>query len=468
MSTARTATLPVVLEHRAVTVYQLRTPELGDSSYIVSSGDEAAVVDAQRDFDRCETALDSLDVRLVAVLETHVHNDYVTGGPELARRRSASYFVPRDSGYGDGQAIFEGDQIEVGHIHLRPLFTPGHTPHHLSYEIAFEDEVLGVLSGGSLLVGSIGRSDLISPDLTESLTRQQYRSAAKIGELPDPAVVGPTHGAGSFCTSSPAADETWTTVGKEKLRNPAFLIRDEDEFVRRQLAGLGPYPAYYAQMGPINRSGSRPWRLGRLEELKPERIPQLTAEGVQIVDIRPRREFAEEHLLGAVNIELDGPFSAYLGWMFPWGTRFVLVAGTESEAQEAARQAARIGIDTIEGWLNAGNWKVAELKLGSYRSIDMDTLQAELSTPGERRILDVRQASEREAGHIPASLHVPIQELPARKLELASLPGTIYVHCASGYRAAIACALLEGAGADVVHVDGGFQDWAEKGHPVAR
>ena len=450
-----------VLEHLAVTVYQLRTPELGDSTYIVSSADEAAVVDVQRDVDRCEAALDALGVRLVAVLETHVHNDYVTGGPELARRRSASYIVPRDSGYLGGQAIFEGDAIEVGRIRVRPLFTPGHTPHHLSYEIALGEEVLAVLSGGSVLVGAVGRSDLISPDLTESLTREQYRSAAKIGELPEPAVIGPTHGAGSFCTSSPAADETWTTVGREKERNPAFLIRDEDEFVRRQLAGLGAYPAYYAQMGPINRSGSRPWPSADLEDLASGALPDLIANGVVAVDIRPRLEFAAEHLPGSVNIELDGPFSAYLGWIFPWNSRFIFVSSTKQMAVEAARQAARIGIDNVEGWVRADGWREAAVTTASYRSIGIEDLKDELAGSGEWRVLDVRQESER-AAQIPGSLHIPIQDLRARAPELASRPGTTFVHCASGYRAAIASGLLEASGVDVVHVNGSFQEWLDR------
>ncbi|GAC1658271.1 MAG: MBL fold metallo-hydrolase [Candidatus Dormibacteraceae bacterium] len=459
MNQVRSNPTEIVLAHQAVTVHQLRTTELGDSTYIVASGQEAAVIDAQRDVERCESALDAIGKRLVAVLETHVHNDYVTGGPELARRRSASYLVPRDSGFEGGQIVFEGDEVRVGRVRLRPLFTPGHTPHHLSYEIAFDEDVLGVLSGGSVLVGAVGRSDLIAADLTEDLTRLQYRSAAKIGELPEPAVIGPTHGAGSFCTSSPPSDETWTTVGREKARNPAFLIRDEDEFVRRQLAGLGPYPAYYAEMGAINRSGSRPWPAAPLEELAPERLPSMMREGVAAVDIRPRLEFAHEHLRGAVNVELDGPFSAYLGWMFPWGTRFVLVASSEREAQAAAAQAARIGIDSVVGWVNALAWKAAGLPVASYRSIAMQSLKAELSGPGERRVLDVRQALEWSLGHVPGAIHVNIQDLPAKARELAADPGITYVHCASGYRAAIAGSLLERAGGNVVHVNGGFDDW---------
>ena len=460
MITTRTPTLKTVLDHPKARVYQLRTDELGDSTYIIVSGDQAAVVDAQRDVDRCESAIVSLGVRLVAVLETHVHNDYLSGGRELAGRASASYLIPRDSGYESGRAVFEGDEIEVGGIRLRPLFTPGHTPHHLSYEIALGDEVLGLLSGGSVLVGAVGRSDLISPELTESLTRQQYRSAAKIAELPDPAVIGPTHGAGSFCTSSPASDETWTTVAKEKDRNPAFLIDDEDEFVRRQLGGLAPYPAYYAQMAPINRSGPRPWRPAPLHEVAPDRLSGLIAGGAVMVDVRPRAHFAREHLAGSINVELDGPFSAYLGWIFDWGSKFIVIASTEQEAQEAARQAARIGIDRIEGWVKAGGWAPGAVGLSSYPSITMAEFKNEQSGAGEQRVLDVRQDSEWSAGHLPGALHVPIQHLPAQAPELAAQPGTTYVHCASGYRAAIAASLLKAAGADVVHINGSFQDLA--------
>lgn len=447
----------VVLRHQSVTVHQLRTPELGDSTYIVTSGNEAAVIDPQRDVERCEALLDALGARLTAVLETHVHNDYVSGGPDLARRRSADYLVPRDSDCEGGRSVYEGDQIALGAVALRPLFTPGHTPHHLSYEIAAGGEVLAVLSGGSVLVGAVGRSDLISPDRTVELTRQQYRSAAKIGELPGPAVIGPTHGAGSFCTSSPASDATWTTVALEKERNPAFLILEEDEFVRRQLSGLGPYPAYYSQMAGINRSGARPWPPVAPEEFPAARLAESMKEpDLVVVDLRPRLDFARQHLAGAVNVELEGPFSAYLGWVFPWGTRFLLISSSQAEAQQAATQAARIGIDGVVGWSRPAGWAAAGLAVASYDSIPISELGPRLSRAGAQRVLDVRQASERETAMIPDSLHVPVQEIRAQAPALAAWEGTTFVHCASGYRAAIATSVLQAAGAEVVHVDGGL------------
>jgi len=184
------------------------------------------------------------------------------------------------------------DALARSAIRLRPLFTPGHTPHHLSYEIIVGSSILSVLSGGSLLVGAVGRTDLISPEQTEALTRQQYRSAHKIGSLPEPVVVGPTHGGGSFCTSSPASDETWTTVGQEKRRNPALLAADEASFIRQQLEGLGPYPAYYAEMGPINRDGSRPWPGRPLEPLSAARVQELVAGDRERRDVLARGEAA--------------------------------------------------------------------------------------------------------------------------------------------------------------------------------
>lgn len=472
---ARTTSVPVeaMLEDPAVpvAVYQLRTAELGDSTYLVVCGDEAAVVDPQRDVERCTVALRELGVRLTAVLETHIHNDYLTGGPELARAHGAAYVVPDDAGYvGEHRAAREGDEFAVGTVTLRPLFTPGHTPHHLSYEIVAGGQAVAVLSGGCVLVGAMGRTDLVSPELTEPLAHAQYHSARRIGALPDPTTVGPTHGAGSFCTSSAAAGETWTTVGRERGRNPAFLAAGEEDFVRRQLSGLSPHPAYYAEMGPINRAGSRPWPARPLEVLQAGTVRDRMRRGVSVVDTRERHEFAAGHVPGSVNIELDGSFSAYLGWLFPFGTRFLLISTTPEEVDEASTQAFRIGIDTIDGRLANGidGWRDAGLELAAYPSIGMGDLGEDVVGSPDTRVLDVRQDAEWLAGHVPGADHVPIQDVPERARELAGDARTTYVHCASGFRSAMAASLLDAAGAAVVHVDGLFETWARAGHPVER
>jgi hydroxyacylglutathione hydrolase len=447
-------------------VTQIETPGLGDNSYVVRVGDEVAVVDPQRDLDRIETAMG--DGRLVAVLETHVHNDYVSGGPALARRHGAVYAVPAEAGYRtEHRPLAEGDEIAVGGLRLRALRTPGHTPHHTSYLLVDGDAVLAVFSGGCVMVGACGRTDLVSPDLTEELTRAQYRSAARIGALADPTTIAPTHGAGSFCAASAAASETWTTVGRERTRNPAFLAAGEDDFVRGQLSGLLAYPAYYAHMAELNRGGPDGWAPAPPADLDPEEVERRVAGGAVLVDGRSRHAFAAGHVPGSVNIELDPSFSTYIGWLFPFRSRLVLVLAPGQDAVEAVRQCARIGIETVEGVLAGGvdAWTASGRRLESYPVTDVDGMEAARHDGGVRT-LDVRQPLEWADGHVPGATHIHVADLPARVGELDGVKEPIYVYCRTGHRAAMAASLLAGGGLDAVLVDGGFPDWAERGYPV--
>jgi hydroxyacylglutathione hydrolase len=448
-----------------VEIVQFQTPGLGDNSYLLRSGDEAAIVDPQRDLDRFRQALAERAVRLVAVVETHVHNDYVSGGPALAREHGATYVVPAEAGYElEHRGVRDGDELRVGSVRLRALHTPGHTPHHLTYEVVEGADVRAVFSGGSVLVGACGRTDLVAPEMTESLTRQQYRSAQRIGRLPAPAAIAPTHGAGSFCSASAALSETWTTVEKERLRNPAYLARDEEEFVRDQLAGLLAYPDYYAQMAPINRRGATEWEPSAPPRIGPDEVERLVADGAVLVDGRPRHVFAAGHIGGAVNVELDPQLGTYLGWLYPFGTRFVLVVGPEQDAGEAARQMARIGLETIAGVIGVEEWRDSGQRLQSSGIVDVDGLRRALERGGVR-VLDVRQDLEWRDGHIPGARHIHIPDLPGRAGELAG-EEPVYVYCRSGHRATMGASILAAAGIPAVAVDGGFPDWRERGYPV--
>jgi hydroxyacylglutathione hydrolase len=448
-------------------IHQLSTPGLGDHSYLVDSAGEAAVVDPQRDLDRYLAAIEELGVRVVAVLETHCHNDYVSGGPALADRLGCRYLVPAGAGYTlEREELAGGDQIEVGRVRLRALFTPGHTPHHLSYEVVEEGRVQAVLTGGSVLVGACGRTDLISPEQTEGLTRLQYRSILRIGANPDPTPIGPTHGAGSFCSVSAVAVETWTTVGMEKTRNPAFLAPDEAAFVREQLASLSPYPTYYHRMADLNRHGADAWQPGPPSRLTPAALELLQRQGVVVVDTRLRRDFAREHVPGSINVELDDEFGTYLGWLWPEGTRFALVLAQDQDPQEPARQCARVGIETIEGQLEGGieSWRREGRPVTAYQVTDMEGLRDALQS-GAGRALDVRQDDEWREGRVPGAAHVHVSELPGRTAEVAG-ETPVYVYCRSGHRAAMGASLLDAAGVPVLLIDGGFPDWRERGYPV--
>ena len=458
-STAATVRVDAPLLSDGVEIVQFQTAGLGDSSYLLRSGGEAAVIDPQRDIDRFRQALRGL--RVVAVVETHVHNDYVSGGPALAREFGAAYVVPTGAGYElEHRAVGDGDEVQVGAVRLRALHTPGHTAHHMSYAVVEGDGVRAVFSGGSVLVGACGRTDLISPELTESLTRDQYRSAQRIGALPPPAAIGPTHGAGSFCAASAPSDDTWTTVAREKTRNPAYLAESEDDFVRQQLAGLPDY----REMAPINRCGAPAWEPAAPERLGADRVDELVAAGAVVVDGRPRQAFAAAHLPGSVNNELDSDFATYLGWLYPFGTRFVLVLDASQDALEAVRQAARIGIETIAGVTDVETWRAAGRAVATGEMVDVDALRAAMARNGAR-VLDVRQEQEWRDGHVPGTAHIHVADLPGRTAEMRGTT-PVYTYCRSGRRAAMAASILEAAGIPAVAVDGGFDDWRAHGHPV--
>lgn len=464
-----------VMAYANVRIHQISTPALGDQSYLVASQGEAAIVDPQRDIDRYLAAIDHLAVRVVAVAETHVHNDYVSGGPALARRLGCPYVVPAGAGYTLARReVGEGDEIPVGGAILRALFTPGHTPHHLSYQVVRAGRVEAILTGGCVLVGACGRTDLIDPDQTEWLTHLQFRSARRIGTAPDPTVLGPTHGAGSFCAAPGTSEETWTTVGEEKLRNPAFLAPDEERFVRRQMDGFGAYPAYYQRMAAINREGEEGWVPVAPRPLGPAEADRLRREGARVVDARPRRVFAPRHIPGSINVELDDEFGTYLGWLWPAGTRFVLVLAADQDPIEPSRQAARVGIETIEGVLDGGidAWQRAGMPVAAYGVASVEELHDALAPDREERrprALDVRQDAEWAEGRVPGAIHIHIADLPGRTAEVEPPAGDdapVYVYCRSGRRASMGASLLDAAGVRAILVDGGFPDWQERGYPV--
>ncbi|MFZ0325257.1 MAG: MBL fold metallo-hydrolase, partial [Actinomycetes bacterium] len=253
-------------------VLVIDTPGLGDRSYVVHDGRYALVVDPQRDIDRVEHLLAEHGLRLTHVVETHIHNDYVSGGLVLAARHDAAYVVPGgvEVDYACTQ-VDDGDTFEVGDLVVRVLHTPGHTPHHMSYAVSREGHPGAVFTGGSMLYGAVGRPDLIGPDATVGLAHDQWHSVRRIAaELEEPTHVYPTHGFGSFCAAT-QNEGVRGTIADEQVSNPA-LTQDEEAFVESMLAALDVFPAYYVHMGPTNAAGPRPVDLSLPEPVGPDRI----------------------------------------------------------------------------------------------------------------------------------------------------------------------------------------------------
>lgn len=433
----------------------ITTEELGDRSYLVFSGEDAVVIDPQRDIDRVENLLSDRGLRLALVVETHIHNDYVTGGYTLAERHGARYAVnAADAVTFDRLAISDGDVLEAGSLRVRVLATPGHTDTHLAYAVTdtgAPEQPPAVFTGGSLLYGSVGRTDLVDVARTDELTRAQFHSARKLAAaLPDAAPVFPTHGFGSFCSSGSATGGQDSTIGLEKLRNDALTEADEQAFVDRLVANLTAYPAYYAHMGPLNRSGPAVPQLTMPEAVEPAELGKRLAAGEWVIDLRERVAYAADHLTGSISIELGTQFSTYLGWLAPWDAPLTLIAASAEDVTAAQRQLIRIGIDTLAGAATADLDALAgpSTDRASYPVAvfeDLNTLaQGDV-------VLDVRRDDERATGHLPGSVHIPLHSLLPRLSEIPD--ARLWVHCATGFRAAVAASLLDRAGFDVVYVN---------------
>lgn len=447
-----------------VEIVAIATSELGNRSYVVTDGSSAVVIDPPRDIDRVTAVLDERRLGLTYVLESHIHNDYVTGGLELSRRTGATYIIAaaEDVAF-DRFPIRDGDEVTSGRMTFRALHTPGHTPQHHSYVLSDGARPVAVFTGGSLLYGTVGRTDLVDERLTERLTRAQFRSVRRLAEqLPAGVTVYPTHGFGSFCASTTSTDADTSTIGDERRGNIGLITEDEDSFVAEVTGGLGAYPRYYAHMGAINRAGPPTLDLSPARELTPEAIRQRIDAGDWIVDVRDRTAFAERHLAGTTNFELADKLATYVGWTVPWGAPLTLVGDSADQVTRAQRMVARIGIDRPAGQATGGPARFAAGgDIRSYEVADFAALVTALDA-GDAQVLDVRRDEEFNDGHIRGAQHIPLHDLESRLHEVPD-DVTSWVHCASGYRAAIAASLLDRAGKPVVLVDDDWDQAADAG-----
>jgi hydroxyacylglutathione hydrolase len=442
-----------------VTIVSIETPTLGDRSYVMHDGHVGFVVDPQRDIDRVLAVLNDAGVRLTHVFETHIHNDYVTGGLALAQRTGAAYLVnAEDEVSFDRSPVRDGETVEVGRMKVRAVSTPGHTFTHLSYAVADDTgEHVGVFSGGSLLFGSTGRPDLLGPEHTDALVRQQHASAHKLAQmLPDEAGVFPTHGFGSFCSSA-QSDATESTIAREKQSNPV-LTQDEEDYVRDLLDGLGAYPAYYAHMSPRNAEGPSEPDLSAPSEADPKELRRRIATGEWVVDLRTRTAFAAGHAPGSLNFGLDGAFATYLGWLITWGVPVTLLGESPEDVAEAQRELVRIGIDRPAAQATGGPEAWTDGELASFPTGTFSDLE-QVRRHRPVVVLDVRREEEYASARIEGAVNIPIHELPQRVDEAPE--GELWVHCAGGYRASIAASVLDAAGRKLVAIDDSFAN-AEK------
>ncbi|MFE7270353.1 rhodanese-like domain-containing protein [Streptomyces sp. NPDC057623] len=428
---------------------------LGNSAYLVDLGEgRALAVDVSRDLRalRAEAGRRGLTVAYAA--DTHLHADFLTGALQLAADDGATVLASAAGRRAfEHRGLADGDEVDLGGLTLRALATPGHTDEHLSFLLLDGARELGVFTGGSLIVGSAARTDLLGADRAEELARAQYRSLRCLARLPDFTAVWPTHGAGSFCSAPPGAERT-TTIGAEKRANDLLRAPDEDSFVRRLVGGLGSYPAYFDRLAEVNRRG--PVVLAAAPPLPPlstADVRRLLGEGARIVDVRRVEDFAAGHIPGALSVQLRGQFATWLGWLLPDDTPLVLVTAPGQDLAELTWQALKIGYERLSGHLTMDAWTAAG---GERETVDVVTPDR---VGDDRPVLDVRQRSEWEAGHIPGAVDIELGTLAAHP---DSAPPSPLVHCSRGVRAMTAASLLQRTGDhDVTVLEGGPDDWAE-------
>lgn len=434
-------------------VIHIDTTSLGDRSYIAHDGSSALVVDPQRDIDRITSVLDSEGIKLAAVVETHMHNDYISGGLQLSREFSVPYIINEaDAVSYDRFAVTDEQVVGIGNFGIQVIHTPGHTFTHLAYVLHNEKgEQIGVFTGGSLLHGSTGRPDLLGAIYAEELAGLQHGSAHRLASLlPDSVQLYPTHGFGSFCAATATCGDA-STIADEKITNPALLLSKE-EFISTTLAGLDAFPNYYKHMGPANYAGPAPVNLSLLNSISGEQLMAALSQGAWVVDVRTRNHYIHGHIPGSINAGLDGSFATYLGWIYDYNRELVLVADSENAISTAQRELIRIGIDRPSAFVG----DVSTIASPSVNQSVSFSDVVDILDDKTIALLDVRRVKEHETAHIRGAINIPLHELEARIGELPS-GKTIWVHCAGAYRASAALGILERAGLTAVLINEPFE-----------
>src|SRR5512133_216435 len=360
---------------------------LGHASYLVASDEtkEAVVIDPRRDVEVYAAEAEKQGLKIRYVFETHNHNDFLSGARSLVERFGAEHVAAAEAGLKfQYHAVREGDELSLGELRIKVLSTPGHTPEHVTYVVidtARAEEPVLVFTGGDLLVGSVGRPDLLGKELGEKLAPMLFDSLHdKILRLEDYVEVLPTHGSGSLCGRGIGSKLT-STIGYERRFNEALQIEDRDEFVRYVLDGNPGIPTYYGRMRPANQEGVPTWRMPEPRRLSARELQHLAGHGAVIVDTRDSSAFGDGHIPGSINIGLDSSFATWVGWLVDFDDSVVLVMESDDHWAEVMTSLARVGYERVLGDLQGGigSWVGAALPIDHAAQWSIQELKDRLS-----------------------------------------------------------------------------------------
>ena len=452
---------------------------LAHASYLI--GDEesktAAVVDPQRDIEQYLKDAESHGWKIKHVFLTHFHADFLAGHIELRDRTGANiYLGAKAEAEYEFTPLKEGDVIEFGNVRLKALETPGHTPEGISilvFDLETSDQnPYAVLTGDTLFIGDVGRPDLLASIgvTADELAEMMYDSLTnKLMKLPDETLVYPAHGAGSLCGKN-LSDETVSTIGEQKKYNYALQPMSKDEFmtiVRADQPDAPEYFVYDAIKNRQERNSLEESMQASLNALSLEEVLRLRNQGAQVVDVREGIDFDAGHLSGVLNIGLHGKYATWAGSLLSHDEPIIVIA-EEGGEEEAIMRLGRIGFDNVAGYLKGGVTSLdAHPELTqSVERITAPALKEKIESGESITILDVRSPQERESGLIENSISVPLNHLTERITEIPQ-DHPVIVHCAGGYRSAIAVSLLQQQGYEnVLDLVGGFKAWETSNLPV--
>jgi glyoxylase-like metal-dependent hydrolase (beta-lactamase superfamily II)/rhodanese-related sulfurtransferase len=440
---------------------------LSHASYYIGSDGEAVVIDPQRDVEQYIDEATANRQQIRYIIETHSHADFVSGHLELAAKTGAEivYGIRANTQF-PTLKVSDGDELTVGDVNLRIIETPGHTPEGIT--IVAEDRSDNtappkMFTGDTLFIGDVGRPDLIGSKgfTAEQMGEMLYDSLhEKILGFPDETEVYPAHGAGSLCGRS-LSRETWSTLGEQRRYNYALQPMSKDEFVRIIACDQPEVPMYFPRSAAKNLEGS-----SALEDLAVPR--ELDSREIRdfdgiVIDVRPNYEYGAEHIPNAINIGLGGQFASWAGTLIPIGTPIAIVAETVAQMDEAVIRLARVGHDTVIGYILNGDYD-GERK--TIMQLPIDEVDRLMQSDDRMQFVDVRRAPEHNAGHATGTIGIPLDKLERNVGRLDPKLLTLVI-CHGGYRSSIGTSILENAGFEhIYNVTGGTAAWIAAGLPT--
>lgn len=443
-------------------IEQFYIPKIAHSSYLLAGEENCAIIDPSRDVDIYIETAKRMGLKITHILETHLHADFISGHLDLAEKTGAKIYVPASSNCKfECQPLSEGEEIEIEHIKIKILDTPGHTPEHISYVVVDRSrglEPVVLFSGDALFVGDVGRPDLF-PGIAQELASKLFYSLKKLKDLPDFCEVLPAHGAGSLCGRGMSAKRT-STIGYEKRYNQAFRIEKEEEFIYSLTHDMPPAPDHFARCSDINRQGPQLLKnMGNIQPLSAQDFSKkLESEDYIALDCRDNNSFSGQHISNAYSINYNGNFPTFAGWIIPPDKKILLVIPERVPIQQVAIWLYRIGLDNIYGYLDGGifEWEKAGLPGRHVCQISANELSALIKKDESVHILDVRSQAEFNNNHIPGALNIPIPALRKRFKEL-DFEKKYHVLCGNGYHSMLAISLLLQRGFEnLINVSGGM------------